>query len=144
LTRRIVLTRVHGPAPPVLFDCATGRLEAAAPPPGRARGKLHQVDGHAFALYALDAHLYFQWGAQRWEPGDMACRPRYQHELARQRTAFALDGKALSYAAWWAGDPLFNKFIPERDQEEDYLGYVFALWTDRDLQRALIAAWSGA
>jgi hypothetical protein len=143
--RQILLNRIYGGADAVLLDTASGR----ATPAGAARasgeaGNMSTVAGHVFALYAEGPTLWFQWDDRRWPLAANDTRLAYRHDLARAVTIFSVNDRAVEYPAWWRGDPHFDPLVPERDEDEDYLGYVMAVKRDPALQKTLLDAWSGA
>ncbi len=126
------------------LDTTTGRTTSTVVPAGtRHRGNVTRVAGHTFALYADAGVLYFQWDERRWPFSPDGAPLMYVHDLDKKTTTFSVDGKSVEYPAWWRDDPLFDPLVPERDQEEDDLGYYAALQENIDLQEAMLKAWGG-
>jgi len=55
-----------------------------------------------------------------------------------------LDGEnfSIEYDAWWADIPSFEPVEPEMDEDEDFMGYIYAVWMNKTLQNNLISSWS--
>lgn len=127
----------------MLLDTATGAARSSGDAGGTPRGTMRILDGRLVALYAQGGRLYLQIGIERWDLGDPATRIRYGHDLNLKTTRFECNGFVLEYPAWWRDDPAYDPFEPELDEDEDYLGYVHAVFQQPALQANLIRAWSG-
>lgn len=142
-TSEIVLNHIFGQRGRVLFDVKTG---AVNPCPEaklqRAKGNLHSVAGHTFALYVEEGTLYIQCGNRRWNIAAPDLSISYGHDFQKKTTTFAIEGTEIRYPAWWVDDPHFDPNIPERDEDEDYLGYIFSVRQQPKLQQTLITSWS--
>lgn len=138
----IVLNRIFGQCGRVHFDVKTG---AAHPCPEtdlrKAKGNLNSVVGHTFALYVENGVLYVQCDNRRWDMATPDLHISYGHDFQNGTTIFAIDGTKVSYPAWWVGDPRFDPNIPERDEDEDYLGYILSVRQQPQLQQSLITSW---
>jgi hypothetical protein len=94
------------------------------------------IEGQAFALHADQGALWLQWNERRWPLAGV--RLTYGHDLAAETTTFTADGQAITYPAWWRGDPTFEPLIPEEDEMQDWLAYVMAVKGDEALQATLL------
>ncbi|MES2742073.1 MAG: hypothetical protein V4754_14130 [Pseudomonadota bacterium] len=139
--KEIMLSRVDGPGF-VLFDRAFGDVLACGDTDCRkTRGNMHSVGGHTFALYADEGQLYFQWGGRRWNMRDPDVKIRYRHDVDAKSSVFSVNDTSLAYPAWWRDDPAFNPNIPECDEDEDYLAYIFSVKNNLELQKTLRRTW---
>ena len=82
-----------------------------------------------------------QFGVQRW-PLDGSVVVNYTHDFDKKTTTFSIGDFSIEYEAWWAFDPTYNKFAPERDEDEDPLAYVYALRMDAQRRGELVRRWS--
>jgi len=143
MSRQILLKRARGPRETVLFDVATGRsAPAAVPPDARMHGTQATVAEQSFALYADNGELWFQWNERRWALASPDLHLSYAHDVAAALTTFTAGDRSITYPAWWRGDPAFDLLVPEQDEQEDYLAYVVAVWSDPPLQARLRDAWA--
>lgn len=127
-----IIVRTLPNKPRLVLDKASGTL---TPVDGSeslsVRGFAFPVEGRTFVQYAEDGHMYLQVAHQRWEVGH-ANDVRYFHDFDKKTTTFTIGDFSVEYEAWWAHDPTFDKFAPERDQDEDPLGYVYHLFMNDD------------
>lgn len=123
-----IIVRTLPNRPRLVLDKSTGTL---TPVTGReampVRGFAFPMEGRTFVQYAEDGRLFLQLGEQRWEIGS-STNVSYGHNFDDKTTTFTIDGFSVEYEAWWAHDPTFNKFAPERDQDEDPLAYLYHLY----------------
>lgn len=96
------------------------------------------VEGQTFALYAADGTLWLQWNEARWPIADAGLSLHYVHDLEAAVTTFSVNGRAITYPAWWRGDPAFEPLWPEEDERHDWLAYVTAVKKSPSLQAALL------
>ena len=106
------------------------------------QGSCAVINEEKFGVFAMDNQLYFQWGHKRWNFQDLDSKIKYQHDYQRGVTRFSIESAVVEYQAWWVGDPIFDPNLPERDEEEDFLGYVSYLARDGNLRKNLIKSWS--
>lgn len=141
---RIRLTRIFGPRENYFFETQSGRLERDETQDGAVhlQGNCFVRMGHTFALYANNDSLYFQIDEKYWNLTSPDVHVVYGHDFSKAVTVFSIDDFRLEYHAWWKDDPHFQKNLPERDADEDYLGYIYSVWQDRPLQASLIKAWN--
>jgi hypothetical protein len=143
MPRQLLLKRARGPRGTLLFDVATGRTAPAGDVAGaRAQGTQATVAEQSFALYAEQGELWFQWNERRWPLAAPDLQLSYAHDLAAAATTFTAGDRSITYPAWWRGDPAFDPLVPEQDEQEDYLAYVVAVWSDPLLQASLLDAWA--
>jgi hypothetical protein len=136
----ITLARAFGPPGKVSFNPITGMNSAL--PASEARpvtGNLCSVGRSTFALFLLDNVLYFQWDQRRWSMDVVTIR--YEHDFQQATTTFAVEGETVQYPAWWRDEPHYDPNVPERDADEDYLGYIALVSRDKDLREALKRSW---
>ncbi|WP_157381660.1 hypothetical protein [Burkholderia ubonensis] len=107
------------------------------------RGTWNPVEEMNFCMYAEDGRLYLQLEARRWEINNQEL-VYYRHNFDRKTTTFRISDLNIEYEAWWAFDPTFNKFAPERDADEDFLAYVYELSKDEKKRAGLIGRWGGS
>ncbi len=139
--KEIMLSRVDGRGF-VLYDVESGRGRACGDADARkTQGNMHSVGGHTFALYADGGQLYFQWNRRRWNLRDPDLKIKYRHDFEAKSSVFSANDASLAYPAWWRDDPAFNPNIPEYDEDEDYLAYVFSVKNNLELQKALKRTW---
>lgn len=103
----------------------------------------------SLAFYAANDALVLQLGSLKFPMDSSATKLDYRHDWGSGMTTFTVSGSAgiqkLTYQAWWselglAADDV--QFEPERDEEEDYLAFIFAAWKDSDLSQRLLGGWS--
>ena len=137
--RRVLVASGRGLRSVSWLDVGTGRLAPSGMPddtPGH--GTALVVDGQAFALYADDGTLWLQWDATRWPVAEHGLELRYAHDLHAASTTFSVNGRAITYPAWWRGDPAFEPLWPEEDERHDWFAYVMAVKESPSLQAALL------
>ena len=143
MPRQLLLKRARGPRGTLSFDVATGRTAPAGDVAGaRAHGTQATVAEQSFALYADQGELWFQWNERRWPLASADLELTYAHDLAAAVTTFTAGDRSITYPAWWRGDPAFDPLVPEQDEQEDYLAYVVAVWSEPALQASLLDAWA--
>lgn len=123
-----IIVRTLPNRPRLVLDKPTGSLtQVTGSESLPIRGFAFPVEGKMFVQYAEDGRMYLQLGAQRWEVRSSS-NMSYGHNFDNKTTMFTIDGFSVEYEAWWAHDPTFNKFAPERDQDEDPLANVYHLY----------------
>jgi hypothetical protein len=138
----IFLFDADSPSLSVLFDTATGLAKPESAPHRKAQGNLKRMAGGICALYAEQGALYLQIDKKRWNLSDPSVAVSYGHDLASKTTVFAVGGTKLEYPAWWRDAPDFEPTLPERDADEDYLGYIYAVARQPELKAALLKSWA--
>ncbi|GLU34331.1 hypothetical protein WKR88_09840 [Trinickia caryophylli] len=128
---KILLNNLLPSMPRFVLDKATGVLTPARDESLPRRGNINPVEGRVLCVYAEDDKLYLQMEARRWEIGGVT-PVVYQHNFDRKTTTFGIDDFEVEYEAWWAHDPTFNKFAPERDEDEDRFAFIYKLSRDHD------------
>jgi hypothetical protein len=142
LVNELVLARHSGPLGYVHFNVETGEArEFLGTTHVKESGNLYTLQGNTFALYAQEGVLYFQWNKRRWDIVSLCPIISYRHDFQRRTTTFSIEDMKIEYPAWWKDDPAFDPCIPERDEEEDYLGYICAVSQSKTLQQALAQGW---
>jgi hypothetical protein len=109
---------------------------------GAIQGNYVSAEGHELSAFAADGNLFFQWNKKRWSFNDLPGKIAYRHDLQNKMTTFSVESESIQYPAWWRDDPGFSPFLPERDEDEDFFGYIFSLAHDQELQKILIKSWS--
>lgn len=127
--------------PQVILDKTTGVLRSADGEVVLLRGCVNRVEGRIFSLYAEGGTLMLQLGVRRW-PLDGTVPVNYTHDFSKKSTTFSIGDYSVEYEAWWAWDPTYNKFAPERDEDEDPLAYVYALLMDRQRRGEVVKRWN--
>ncbi|WP_277252494.1 hypothetical protein, partial [Neptunomonas phycophila] len=98
------------------------------------------------AIFRDGNQLILQIGEKKWNLSSQDVVLRYSHNFSKKVTVFEveLDGENLSieYDAWWADIPSFEPVEPEMDEDEDFMGYIYAVWMNKTLQNNLISSWS--
>jgi hypothetical protein len=118
---------------------AAGRLvPSASPPDTPAHGSAVSVEGQVIAVYADEGTLWLQWNGTRWPLPGADLVLDYRHDLEAATTTFRANGHAVTYPAWWRGDPHFEAVLPELDEHHDYLAHVMQVKHDPSLQAALL------
>lgn len=141
MPRYLFVKRVQGAPETVRLDLDTGRsVPADVAPEPRTHGTLAVIQGATFALYVDQATMWLQWNERRWP---LATTPlSYGHDLDAETTTFTVDDRAITYPAWWRGDPTYEPLIPEEDEVQDWLAYVLAVKSDEKLQASLLESWA--
>lgn len=138
MVRRVLVASGPGLRAAHWLDIDSGCLAPSGMPDDSAcQGTAIVVEGQTFALYAVDGVLWLQWDAARWPIADDGLELRYGHDLDAAVTTFSVNGRAITYPAWWRGDPAFEPLWPEEDEHHDWLAYVMAVKSSPSLQAAL-------
>lgn len=110
------------------------------------KGNLHIVDGNAVAIYSLDNKLMLQIGLKIWDLSSDVLKLNYFHNIANRTSCFQVlfNGEltSIEYEAWWANIPDFEPVEPEMDEDEDFMAYVFSVWKNTQVQKALLSRWN--
>lgn len=138
MSRQVLVHRVQGQGDDaLLLDVDTGHATPAdRSPDARGDGTFATIAGERFALYAHEGALWLQWRERRWPLATTDLR--YGHDLDAETTTFSVDGHAFTYPAWWRGDPTFEPLVPERDEHEDWLGYVMVVKSEAGMQARML------
>jgi hypothetical protein len=134
---RILLNNLLPTLPRFVLDKVTGVLSLAGSEHLPRRGNINPVDGKVLCLYAEDGKLFSQVDVRRWEVNGIT-PVFYQHDFDRKMTSFMIGDFKVEYEAWWAHDPTFNKFAPERDEDEDRFAFIYKLSIDEGARRRYI------
>jgi len=137
---RVLLNDLPG-KPQLVLVKLTGMLYPAGGEVVPFRGCVNRVEDKMFSLYAEDGNLMLQLGVRRW-PLDGSVAVNYTHDFNKKTTTFSIGNFSVEYDAWWAFDPAYNKFAPERDEDEDPLAYVYALRNDDQRRSEVVRRWS--
>lgn len=127
------------------FDATIGAVSLSVNVSGKPKGNFHLLDQKCLAIYCEGNALILQIGSDKWEfySGDIELR--YFHNVAKRTTCFEVKSQeksvSIEYKAWWAEIPGFEPVEPEMDEDEDFLGYVFSVWKNKQLQERLISNW---
>lgn len=112
----------------------------------KPKGNFHLLDQRCVAIYCEDNILILQIDSNKWELSSEDVELRYFHNLANKTTCFEVKSPkksaSIEYKAWWAEIPEFEPVEPEMDEDEDFLGYAFAVWKSKQLQWNLISSWA--
>ncbi|MEN7433113.1 hypothetical protein VA599_20440 [Chromobacterium sp. TRC.1.1.SA] len=141
MKKNIVLKKATYPHEIVILDAESGRFSMQPAVDSIVQGNYAVVCGDEFGVFATGKNLYFQWNDKCWNFQDIGLMVKYQHDLQRGVTRFSIGDAVIEYPAWWVGDIDFDPNVPERDEDEDFLGYVAHLACDEDLQLVLINSW---
>lgn len=141
MKKSIVLRTVTHPQELVVLDTEQGRFTIQPVGYQAPQGNYATINGEEFGIFSADKQLYFQWNHKRWNFQDLNNKIEYQHDFQQGVTRFSIQDTAIEYQAWWVGDPIFDPNLPERDEEEDFLGYITYLARDENLQQILIHSW---
>lgn len=145
MTTTLLLNRLNGPEQQWRLQAASGVVTQVEGSESEAvQGNFAFINGHTFCVYVERGRLYFQADEQRWDLQSPACKLEYRHDISRKTTQFSVAGKVFEYPAWWRDDPRFERYLPELDEEHDYLGYIFALKDNPRLQSRMIEIWGKA
>lgn len=128
------------------FDCATGTISSITGTASKPNGNFDLVGQYNVAIYSKNNTLVLQIGANAWDLSSNEITIRYFHNVLKKITHFELEfeGKVtlLEYEAWWASIPDFEPIEPEMDEDEDFMGYVYAIWENKHLQKSLVDSWA--
>lgn len=94
--------------------------------------------------------LLLQIGQERVVLGDPGVKLEYCHDWEAGMTMFSAvvaDGRAvrITYRSWWAElglDADDVRFVPERDEEEDYMAFIVAVSSDAGAVQRLVDRWA--
>jgi hypothetical protein len=142
--KEVLVADLDGGASVAVLDVESGIAHAGAVGGETPNGNMRVVLGNTVALYAEGEHLFLQIGGRRWDLADPATVISYGHDLNRKTTTLQVGDLRLEYPAWWRDDPAYDPFIPELDEDEDYLAYVYSVAQQPALQENLIKVWSAA
>jgi hypothetical protein len=141
----MILSRPFDEGDLVDFDPASGVASLKVNVEGVSRGNFYLLDQQSLAIYCENNTLFLQIGSDRWDLSSSDTELIYSHDFSRKTTCFDVKSQSKSmsieYMAWWAVIPGFEPIEPEMDEEEDFLGYVFAVWKNKSLQKNLISSW---
>ena len=141
----MILTKPFDNGGRVEFEVSTG---TAAPVPDmteKPQGDFASVSSSNVAIYCENNKLFLQVDKQRWDlaSGDLVLK--YYHYLAKKTTRFEVHAAdkdvVIEYKSWWSDIPGFEPVEPEMDEDEDFLGYVYAVWKNQKLQKSLVKQW---
>lgn len=108
-------------------------------------GNMDNVNGQVISIYVEGGQLFLQVDKDRWVLDENHVKLSYQHDPASRMTHFLIDDHVkpidIIYPAWWKDLGHFNASVPEMDEDEDYLAYVFTVWSNNELRQELLAAW---
>jgi hypothetical protein len=128
------------------FDVSTGVAISNVGVSVKPKGNFHLLDQKRLAIYCEDNTLILQLDSDKWELSSVDVELMYCHNLANKTTFFEVKSPeksvSIEYKAWWAEIPGFEPVEPEMDEDEDFLGYVYAVWKNKKLQGSLISSWA--
>jgi hypothetical protein len=137
----ICLKKIVSPNETVLLDTESGTFNVRPGSSEQVQGNYIALYGHEVSIFATDKNLFLQWGTERWNFKDVRPILKYEHDFNNKTTFFSVGDKAIRYLAWWADDPTFDPNLPERDEDEDFFGYVARLADDEQFRQVLIQSW---
>ncbi|GEM_PF-2855136 len=127
------------------FDAGTGVVNTNVDASVKPIGNFYLLDQRRLAIYCEGSTLILQMDFDVWELSSENVELRYFHNLANKTTCFEVKSPektvSIEYKAWWAEISGFEPIEPEMDEDEDFLGYVFAVWKNKQLQGSLISIW---
>ncbi len=128
------------------FDSPTCAIKPVVNTSEKPKGNFHQLGQRKVAIFRDGNQLILQIGEKKWNLSSQDVVLRYSHNFSKKVTVFEveLDGEnfSIEYDAWWADIPGFEPVEPEMDEDEDFMGYVYAVWMNKALQNNLISSWS--
>jgi hypothetical protein len=128
------------------FDVSTGVAISNVGVSVKPKGNFHLLDQKLLAIYCEGNTLILQLDTDKWELSSVDVELMYFHNLANKTTCFEVKSPeksvSIEYKAWWAEIPGFEPVEPEMDEDEDFLGYVYAVWKNKQLQGSLISSWA--
>ncbi|PXF30703.1 hypothetical protein WH50_14000 [Pokkaliibacter plantistimulans] len=128
------------------FDASIGVVNSNVDVSVKPKGNFHLLDQRCLAIYCEDNVLILQMDRDKWELSSADVELRYFHNLANRTTCFEVKSPkksvSIEYKTWWAEIPGFEPVEPEMDEDEDFLGYVFSVWKNKQLQGSLISNWA--
>ena len=128
------------------FDCSTATINPVVIVAEKPKGNFHLLEQRNVAIYSDNNALKLQIGedVQNLSSGEAVIR--YFHNVSRKTTCFEVESEgritSIEYKAWWAEIPGFEPVEPEMDEDEDFMGYIYAVWNNKQLQQSLIATWA--
>jgi hypothetical protein len=141
----MILYKPFGGGEVVEFDATNCLVKPCIDSTGKPVGNIHSFLGKCIAIYHEVNTLILQIDNDKWDIRSDKLEMHYFHELVDKTTHFEIlsEGKLFSirYQSWWAEIPHFLPVEPEMDQDEDFLGYIFAVWNSGQLQKSLMASW---
>ncbi|NRD72174.1 hypothetical protein HQQ94_02755 [Shewanella sp. VB17] len=112
----------------------------------KSKGNFHLLEQNIVAIFSLNSLLILQIGDKKWDLSSEDTLLRYSHDFIKKTTIFEVElnelNVSIEYEAWWAGIPNFEPIKPEIDEDEDFMGYIYAVWMNKGLQQHLISIWS--
>jgi hypothetical protein len=135
----------HRAAPKqAIYDDQTGEVVGVVK--GRPTGSIVRHAEPLIAVYEELGDIVVQIETERFPLS--SSRLVYRHDLERGLTLFhvSFEGaeRTLWYPAWWAElglDPEEIRFQPERDEEEDILGWLYILRNVDERRAEMVAVW---
>jgi len=128
------------------FDASTCVVNSNVSASIKPKGSFHLLGQRPLAIYCENNTLILQIDSDKWDLSSVDLQLRYFHNLANKTTRFEVKSPeksvSIEYKAWWADIPGFEPVEPEMDEDEDFLGYVFAVWKNKQLQQSLISTWA--
>lgn len=129
----------------VEFDISDGTAALTPDVTEKPQGNYALINSNNVAIYREKDKLVLQVNRQRWELSSRDVTLKYFHNLANKTTRFEIysadKSAVIEYKSWWSDIPDFELVEPEMDENEDFLGYVYAVWKNRKLQDSLIRQW---
>ncbi|MGI2112690.1 hypothetical protein ACRN9G_03710 [Shewanella frigidimarina] len=142
----MILSRPFNNGELIDFDNSTSTFKSVINIGEKPKGNFHLLGQRKVAIFSDDNLLILQIGEKKWNLSSEDVVLRYSHNCSKKMTTFEVesDGQDISveYEAWWAGIPSFEPIEPEMDEDEDFMGYVYAVWMNKVLQQKLISSWS--
>lgn len=130
----------------VKFESKTATINPFAGQTEKVTGNCHIVEGTLVALFCEKGVLTLQVGLEKWDLSSKSIQIKYLHDVPTRSTYFEVNHSgiitSIRYKAWWADIPGFLPVEPEMDEDEDFMGYIYAVWKNEGLQNALIAKWN--
>ncbi|WP_104399826.1 hypothetical protein [Vibrio penaeicida] len=127
----------------VFFDVGVGEVIHGVDVSGDVNGNFHSTGCDNAAIYRLNDTLVLQINDKRWDFPSIGIR--YFHKVKDKTTVFEIsEGDVctkIEYDSWWSAIPGFEPIEPEMDEDEDFYGYLFAVWKDISLQKVLVNRW---
>ncbi|CCN85687.1 hypothetical protein VIBNISFn27_1100003 [Vibrio nigripulchritudo SFn27] len=127
----------------VFFDVDAGEVLPGIDVSGSVNGNFHSIGSNNTAIYSYNETLVLQVNDRKWNLPSIEVR--YFHKIRDKTTVFEIieddNCTTIEYDSWWSTIPGFNPIEPEMDEDEDFYGYLFAVWKDISLQEVLIERW---
>ena len=128
------------------FDSSTCNFKSVVNIDEKPKGNFHLLGQNKVAIFSDNNQLILQIGDKTWNLSSQDIVLRYSHSLSKKMTSFEVKSNgqniSIEYEAWWAGIPSFEPIEPEMDEDEDFMGYIYAVWVNKALQQSLISSWS--